>query len=249
MLSGIRRRRIEEALVPPGVIADADSLSDLARQITAGCGDLLVLDPETLGTEMRVPDTVRVADIPAVLYVRVSIEAAIAAIAFARRAPADVVVLGCGDDVKTLAQHCARIVTMPCVKAFLESVSSTLERFPTSVRDGIEHTALGGNTFLSVERLAARCALDRSQLTRTLQQGGFVSTKRLVDALAVARQYNVLTSSSGSFTDVAHALGCVSPRSLDRKCLRLLGLSARDLRLGLPLTAFVTRLRAAVVVN
>lgn len=249
MLPAVRRRRLEAALVPPGVIADASSTSDLLRRITARSGDLLVVDPEIVGTEMRVPDTVRITRIPVLLYIRVSTEAAVAAIAFVRRAPADIVVLGCGDDVKTLTEQCARTSIVPCVKALLESLDTTLAGFRPVVREGIEYTALGRSNFLCVERLAAQCALSRFELTRTLQEGGIISAKRLVDALTVARHYSILTSSTASFTQAAYALGCASPRALDRRCVRLLGLRAKDLRRGLPLSAFVARLRRTVLIE
>lgn len=249
MLPAVRRRRLEAALVPPGVIAEASSTSDLIRRITARRGDLLVVDPEIIGTEMRVPDTVRITRIPALLYIRVSTEAAAAAITFVRRAPADIVVLGCGDDVETLTEQCVRTSVLPCVIALLDSLETTLVGFRPVVREGIEYIALGGSTFLSVDRLAAQCALSRFELTRTLQEGGIVSAKRLIDAFTVARHYGVLTSSTASCTQVAHAFGCASLRALDRKCLRLIGLQAKDLRRGLPLDAFVARLRDTVLIE
>ncbi|MFI5240086.1 MAG: hypothetical protein ACHQQP_09770, partial [Gemmatimonadales bacterium] len=78
--------------------------------------------------------------------------------------------------------------------------------------------------------LAAAASIGRRTLDRTLSDAGFVSARRMIEAVRVASAYRAVTTSRTSMGHIAAVLGYKSKRTLDAQLALLLGTTSTQLR-------------------
>jgi AraC-like DNA-binding protein len=205
---------------------------ELMLELAAPHDECLVIDPAIISVEHAEAIVVSLIKFPRALvaFASVSLAALESSVILAQRTAASFVFRGTPNERSALERALLLAPDSALGLALLALIETRLMRLPSGLRERLSLMLRNGDGPNSPDALAAASALGRRSLDRYLEEAGFGSARRVIEAARVTAAYRALTTSRTPLVHVASVLGYKSQRTLDSQLSLLLGTTCAKLR-------------------
>lgn len=224
--------RVHAVLADHGTIDVLLDVRALLTELVSPRDECLVLDPALISPAIAATLASSLAELPraVVAYSSVTTAALESAVILAQRTSARFVFRGTPNERSALEQALLLTPDSNLGNDLLLLLKANLDLLPSGLCDRLTAMFRNGEGPYTPDSLAAATSVARRTLDRNLADAGFVSTRRVIEAVRVTSAYRAITTSRTALGHIAMVLGYKSKRTLDAQLKLLLDTSSSKLR-------------------
>ena len=204
----------------------------LLAELASPAADCLVLDPALLTPSIAETVSAHLAEFPrdVVAFSSVTTAALESAVILAQRTSAHFVFRGTPNERSALERALLLTPYVELHSLVLNLIAPQLNRLSPGIREQVVSMFRTGEGPYSPAALAAATSLTRRSVDRNIDEAGFVSARRLVEAARLTSGYRAIITTGVPLVKIAEMLGYKVKRTMDAQLNVLVGIPSGELR-------------------
>jgi len=237
------------AVAPTHETISGSTTSELRTVLQHRACDMVILDPEVFDDDdfATVLGLTAMAQVPVMLYCRLTPDVASRVVRFVADAPHELLVRG-SEDEPALLRHTIDRLLEPSVPAIVfNRAAPRFARFPSQLQAATAALFANRAPPRWVNAFSESSHLGRRTIDRWMFRTGLAGTGKLLDVARLARVWGPLVDEAVPLRDVARLTGYAEQRLLISHARRLVGASPLEFGTGVTRQVFADRLSAALL--